>query len=278
MNLNDVLAKADRLPPAPAVLPKLLALLNDMDSDPMDIVRLIKVDPSLTAQVLRLSNSVYYGMSTSSTSLDEAVNRIGFREVYKLVAMICSKDMLATKLDKLCIQEGQLWEQSITCGFVMEYLATKMRIDSSNCYTIGLLHALGKILITTHPDFDYDDVFNKVEQEQLSLEKAEHACFGFTMAELAACLLEKWNFPPDICIPIRHQNSPDIAPQYKKQAGLLHLAIWMVASLGLNFGKNSWAIETNPAALEILGISEVDVMAYIPQVHDRLLSIKNLLK
>ncbi len=277
MKAEDVLSQVEKLPPAPAVLPTLLNLLRDTNSDPGEIIRYIRLDPSLTAQVLRLSNSVYYAMSTPSCDLEDAVARIGYREVYKIVAMVCGQQLFNHSIQSLFLGKGELWEYSLATGYIMEQMATDLGMDAVTCYTSGLLHALGKLVITSHPSMDYADVFRIVEARGISITQAERELWGVTNAEVAAALLRQWRFRDEIVMPIEFQSCPAQAPKFRKQACMMHLSIWTVASLGLNYGKDAWAMEASPYAMHHIGIPEERMQVFMVNAHDKLAMVKELL-
>jgi HD-like signal output (HDOD) protein len=277
MKADDVLSQVEKLPPAPAVLPNLLNLLRDSNSDATEIISLIRLDPSLTAQVLRLSNSVYYAMSTPSCDLEDAVGRIGFREVYKLVAMVCGQQLFNQSIQSLFLGKGELWEYSLATGFIMEQMASDLGMDATSAYTSGLLHALGKLVITAHPTMDYADIFRIVEARGISITQAERELWGVTHCEVAAALLRRWRFRDEIIFPIEYQSSPAQAPSFRKQACMLHLSIWTVASLGLNYGKDAWAMEASPYAMHHIGIPEERMQVFMVNAHEKLASVKELL-
>ncbi len=81
MNLSELIENVDNIPPAVQTLPKLQSLLMSEDSSFDEIVELIKIDPSLTAHVLKLSNSAFYGQASHIDDIEEAVGRIGIQEV-----------------------------------------------------------------------------------------------------------------------------------------------------------------------------------------------------
>src|ERR1043166_9029902 len=85
---DEYLDNVHHLLPAPRVVPQLLQILRKPDVDNGEIVRLISHDPSLTANVLRLSNSAFYGSAVAINSLDEAVTRLGSQQVYRLVVAV----------------------------------------------------------------------------------------------------------------------------------------------------------------------------------------------
>lgn len=277
MNAEDVISQVEKLPPAPAVLPNLLNLLRDANSDPSEIIRLISLDPSLTAQVLRLSNSVFYAMSSPSDDLTDALNRIGFREIYKLVAMVCGQQLFNQSINSLFMGKGEMWEYSLATGFVMEQMAADLGVDATLAYTTGLLHSIGKLVITSHKTMDYADVFRIVEARSISISQAERELWGVTSSEVGAALLRKWKFRDEIVNPIEYQSSPAQAPAFRKQACMLHLSIWTVASLGLNYGKDAWAIEASPYAMHHIGIPEERMQIFMVNAHEKLATVKELL-
>ena len=93
--LDDYINKVKTLPPAPRILPELLSLLRKDDVDSSRIVQLISFDPAITASVLRLCNSAYFAGSTPADDLQEAVTRLGFQQVFQLVAAVSGARMLS---------------------------------------------------------------------------------------------------------------------------------------------------------------------------------------
>ena len=277
MKAEEILSQVQKLPPAPAVLPSLLNLLNDPNSNPNEVIALIRVDPSLTAQVLRLSNSVYYGAANTTYDLQEAVGRIGFREVYKLVAVVCGQQLLNHQITQLFLDKGEMWEYSLGTGFIMEQMAQDLGLDASSAYTIGLLHSIGKLVIASHPKLEYSQVFEAVEKERIPVIDAERKVWGVTHPEVGAALLRKWSFAEDIIVPIAHQDRPALAPRCRKQACMLHLSIWTVAALGLNHGKDAWAMNADAFALHHTGLTEEKMQVFLVNAHDKLAQIKMLL-
>src|SRR5438105_3580897 len=115
--LDDYINKVKHLPPAPTVLPQLLLLLGQADSDIGQVIELIHYDPSLTANVLQACNSVYFGGATRIDNVELAVTRLGFQEVYRMVAAVTVGGAFAPAKKSYGIEAGALWEHSvITAG------------------------------------------------------------------------------------------------------------------------------------------------------------------
>lgn len=277
MNFDAIISQVKRLPPNPQIMLKLLRLLQDINTDPNDIVELIRVDTSLTAQVLRLSNSAYYGVVTPSYNLEEAINRIGFRETYKLVGVVCSSQIFNTPVQSYYLESDQLWENSIAAALVMECVAQRIGTDASHAYTIGLLHAIGKLIINQVMSEKYADVYALIEKEKMAVVEAETKVFGFNFAQLGMALLKKWNFPPEIYEPIEYQFNPMEAPTHTVHSCALHLSACIVAGVGYNHGRDAWAFKPTEDALKKLDLKPDDLERFLMQIHDRMTDIKALL-
>lgn len=223
-SVSDIINSVSRLPAAPRVLPKLQGLLRDPNTSLSDISHLLKLDVALSAEIVRLSNSAYYGLSEPISDISAAVNRVGFHEVYKLAGIVASRNLLNEQLKLYNLNSGDLWILSISCATQMASLSHLMNIEAETAYTVGLLHGLGKIVIDTF----YAE--QGIEHEMSGLRSVtpdeEFHALGFTHANVAAALLESWHFLEEISIPIDYQLCPLDAPEdYRSTATLLNMSV-----------------------------------------------------
>src|SRR5262249_38108266 len=112
--LDDYINKVQKLPPALRILPQLLSLLREENVDAGRIVDLIALDPAITASVLRLSNSAYFACSSPVQTVLEAIQRMGFNQVYKLVVAVSGARLLNTSHAGYGLSAGELWQHAIT--------------------------------------------------------------------------------------------------------------------------------------------------------------------
>ena len=222
VSIEQVISKIPQLPTSAEILPKIRGALKDPNVTPQSICELIKMDPGLAAQVLRIANSAYYGATHKVKDIESAVNRIGFYKVYELVGMIVSRHVLAEEMPIYHMKAGQLWRISVCCAHMMQNLSTLVKIDTDIAYTIGLMHAAGKVAINhyiLHAGIraHTTSIRGFTPEEELDI-------FGFTNAQIAQTLLTQWNFREEISIPISCHYNPDFAPdQFVEAASLLYL-------------------------------------------------------
>ena len=134
MDLHDLISSEVKLPPSPQILPKLQTVLNDQECSVFDVVSIVKMEASLMAKVLQASNSAFYGMAEPCKSLEDAVNRIGVQETYKIVAMSVANEAIGEGLPFYGMGQGELLEQSLVAAVLMTEIATrKPWLDTRPC-------------------------------------------------------------------------------------------------------------------------------------------------
>ncbi|MEX0322883.1 MAG: HDOD domain-containing protein [Puniceicoccaceae bacterium] len=216
MKLETIIEEVVSIPPAPQILPKLQAILRHPESDLEDIINLLKVDISITTEILKLANSMYFGFTNPVTSLEQAIGLMGFREIYKIVAVAAADTAMKEALPFYNANEGEFLDHSVATALIMTSIAEVGGLtETESHYTTGLLHGIGKIVINQYFLSRGLSVYganhpNGEGEQEISLEQ-ERQLFGFDHTEAGAALLSKWNFSTEIVAPIRHQYKPDKA-------------------------------------------------------------------
>lgn len=257
IELADMVTSAEKLPGTPWILPKLQGLLRNANANADDVIDLVKLDVALTGRVLRYANSSYYGMSVPVQSVGEAVNLMGFREIYKLVSVAASRDMLGKELAHYGLAKGEMLKRSIATAMVMMALADGLGIGIADTYyTIGLMHGIGKIVIDTFCTargmalYEDNGVEGVIDPEQ------ERHLLGYDNAQVGAAVLEKWRFPPEIVEPVRQQLEPEPGNGAASQAAW---TLTLVSSLigPMLDGTVAAELEVCPVLAERAGFDEV---------------------
>ncbi len=217
------------LPPVAQVLARLQLLLSDPNSGLDDIAGLIRLDAALTTRVIQISNSVLFRRGLACNTIVEAVNRVGFREVYRMVGVVASSALVAQPLTVYNRSTQVAWRESMACAFAAELLAERLGEDMPGAYMSGLLHAMGRlpinqyILATNVPGKQLAEAGFPYEHSG-----AEFALLGFTQAEVGALVLEKWGFTAAVVQPIAYQYVPLEAPEpHDRMAAVLYAARWL---------------------------------------------------
>ena len=224
---EEIVRDVKNLPSAPRVLPRLKELLADDNSAMHEIAALIRLDPGIAARVLQTANSAYFSKGVRCFAVDEAVQRVGYGQVYELVSFAVAAQVLVRPLQVYAIEADELWKMSVACALAAEVLAERTGLDGHVAYTIGLLHGVGMVAIDewalrNAPGLAFRSVGFPSEASA-----GERAAFGFTSAAVGGALLVDWGFPKPISEPVRWQYTPSHSLSQSRMAGLLHVAKWL---------------------------------------------------
>ena len=224
---EQVVREFRHLPSAPKVLPRLKRLLSDGNSSMLEIVELIRLDPGISARVLQTANSAYYSKGSRCSNIDDAVNRVGYNQVYELVAYAVASQVLVRPLDAYGIDADQMWLSAVACGLAAELLAIQTGEERDIAYTAGLLHGVGMLAIDEWAGRNRPGL--RLINHDFPSEACENerAILGFTQAEAGAALLRHWDFPVTMSEPVRWQYFPRSTAGHQRMACLLHAAKWV---------------------------------------------------
>lgn len=277
VSLDALISEANDLPSTPRILPRLQTLLRSSESSTKEITDLLKVDVALSARLIRYANSSFYGLTVPVNGISEAMNLLGYREVYKLISIAASRDSLNRALPFFGEEEGGLLQKSIVTAILMSGLNGRLRLGEEDAaYTAGLMHGIGKLLIDHY--FKKRGLFfygkGEFENEPVFTVEDERSMLGFDHAEAGAVLLEQWRFPELITNAVRYQFEPDKGP-----AGLMAWTLRICADACHFFlGGGSFSdFEPREPALLGLGTNEVEVQRALMKSEKDLESVQSLM-
>ena len=214
-SVQDVLGVAQRLPSTSHVFAQVNRLLDDPNTDLDAISELVKMDPVLSFRVLQLANSAIYGFRTACSDLSEALARLGFTEINRLVGLIATKNLCTSFLSVYGLSSEVFWDDSMRSALACEWLSQRHAYgDGRTAYTAGLLRSMSKVVIqrilVDRPVAwrSYVDASGG-----LPLLAWETEMFGLTNTEAAGVLMEKWKLPAELVHAVKtHCESEGAAP------------------------------------------------------------------
>ncbi len=186
-----------------AVLSRLGTLLKDPNTGIDDIGRLLQTDGALSTSVIRVSNSIQFGVGQKTTSLHDALIKVGFNRVISLLGAALSKQVFMKDLVAYGMTADEYWSYSYFCAVFLEGRAQRLGKPADEAYLVGLLHALGRVVINellskTHPGLHWNRTTNLDEWEYLTV--------GFKATDAGATLLRNWKLNPAVHVRVANQN------------------------------------------------------------------------
>jgi HD-like signal output (HDOD) protein len=231
MTAQDLAREVSTLFTLPDLVVRACAVMDSPTATAQDLIEVIELDANLTVTLLRLANSALYGGRGRVETLTHAVVLIGHNALRDLVlataAVTTFRDIPAEFVDM-----DTFWENSTTCGVLASLIADRIRVKGGETFfLIGLLHGVGRLAFYVRRPEMYRKVLQSVQADGMSLIDAEQMVYGFSHAELGAAMLEAWNLPEKLYIPVRYQIDPTSAPCFAKEVAVVQLAGDMAANL-----------------------------------------------
>ena len=222
MNLELLVKSASRLFTLPEICLKIQDVIYDPSSSSSDIAKLISVDPSLSARLLKIANSPFYNFPSSIDDLSRAINLIGTEDLYNLALATCTPSAFGKLAANDAIDLQAYWQHSVMSGLIARALAQAIKVPHGEQYFLGgLFHNLGQLVILEQ----HQEMFIKVEKkkrEGMAPWQAEELVIKHTYAEIGAELLRCWNMPAHIIDLVRYQHEP-FKSDDPRAASLLHI-------------------------------------------------------
>jgi HD-like signal output (HDOD) protein len=268
---EHILRLSQKLPTAPQIFSRLSVLLNDVNADLDKIVNLISIDTGLTSRVLRVSNSVLFRGATPVVSLEEAINRVGFREIHRMVGIAMTEQLFQNGLPAYRMNARHVWENSVATALAMESIASKAGQDTQAAFTLGILRQVGKLVLGRILEKDHPSASCPDDLDVLSWERAR---LSITNHEAAAYVLQSWKLPPSLCSGMRFQHQPEEHPDDGPEGAQLHLAGCVVAMLGISPKSEAMLWELTQDRLDLAQVPEEFMQSCVASVQTELDALK----
>lgn len=206
--LRLIVNRTAELTPLRSVAARAISIAEDERSAAMDLAAVLSSDQALTARLLRLSNSAYYGYARRISTVREAVILLGMRTV-RSVAITSGIIDSFRESDLGEFDHDLFWAHSVTVGIVAEAIARDTKVARpEDAFTAGVLHDVGKLaMLLCEPEL-FAEAADLVVRENRRFAEAERAVFGLSHALVGARLAQRWKFPEALIAAIRDHH-PD---------------------------------------------------------------------
>ena len=269
LSVDEIVAKVDELPSLPHIVVRVMELTEDPDSTAFDINEVINQDQNMTAQVLRMANSVYYGYSRRIATVTDAIVLIGFNAVRSIVLAASVSKILKKELSGYVMGEGELWKHSQCAAVFARMLAKKKKFRSVElAYTATLLHDIGKLVLNSYIGESYQEVLAVVNEEKLPFNEAEDRILGFNHATVGGKVAEKWNLPSDLVEAISFHHHPEQSEKNPQLTAIVHLADAMTLQMGMGLGIDGLMYPFSEEAMRLLDVSEQELEEIMAEIVD----------
>lgn len=224
-SINDFLSGDVELSSPPAIFMRVSQALDNEHNNAADIADIIQQDPSLSARMLKIVNSAFFGFPATVKSINQAITILGSREI-RLLVMTTSVVEEFSSMPNATLDMKAFWSHSLETALFAKYLAIEhpKKRQLSSAFVSGLLHDIGRlVLYTKAPDLARSAALLS-NAGQLSVIEAEKSTFGFSHADIGGALLKLWQIPESIQVAASFHHQPELADIHCEETLLVSLA------------------------------------------------------
>lgn len=254
--VDAILRDIDNIPPIPDIAFRAIQLMMKKESTADELGRLISEDIGLTANILRLCNSAYYGLPRTVSSLTQAVMYLGFHTVRNLI-LTCSIRSYYSARDQIYGYEPNgIWLHSVACAITSELICKEYQPDyADQAFTAGLLHDFGQLVLGMRIADTGETIEEAMVENDWTDIKAERSILGISHDLLGAVLAYKWNLPSDLTRTIRFHQALNESRGPHLLTAIVHLADAITLKLGYGIRIPQMAFPLKSSALSLIGLS-----------------------
>ena len=244
----------ESFPGVPGAAVKLLSLLDKPDTTASQIEEILRYDPGLTANVLKLTNSAYLGLPSRIGSLRQAIVLLGSKRLIQLVLASCVRAVMDKYVEGYDLPPGELWRHSIAVSVAAETLVTELNLPAADViFTAALLHDVGKLALGGFVKDDLQKIEDSTSQDT-PFEVAEQLVLGTNHAEVGALILKRWSLPQDIVKAVQWHHAPEDCGEINSLIDIVHVADVLSLMIGFGVGREGLRYQASIAATKRLGL------------------------
>ncbi len=254
---QEVVSLIRQLPTLPQALLELQKLLTLPNVSVEQVERVIRTDPALTANILRLANSAAFGLSRKVADVAQAVTLMGFKVLTNLASTAAFSKAIPPEFPGYRLTAPQFLRHSFVVGVLSESLASALAQKTPGPYfTAGLLHDIGKLVLGTFVATHNQELCSRLESEQLSFVQVEREVLGVDHGQVAAWVGEHWHLPSELIAAAELHHLPDdAAPDVKPIVDVVHVADMTAHCLGFGADLGELARSIHKGSFERLKLS-----------------------
>ncbi len=210
----------------PEIYLKIHALMDDSKSDIDDFARVVRLDPNLTAKLLKAVNGAYFGFAGEVNSISRAVYMMGIQQLHIMVLSISAVTAVSSlDFPKDIVDLKSFWRSSLLSGTLSQLLAQQLKLRPfDRFFILGLLHEIGHLVLYAKFPQLARQTCQLAEENDISIDQAEEQVLGCHYGNIGAQLMEHWKLPVSFQNLTNYQPTPEQAPEDRVETSVLHIA------------------------------------------------------
>ena len=267
--IRRIIKDIKTLPTLPGVITKLGALAENNKVSVQEMAQVVSSDQVLSAKILRLVNSAFYGFSGRISTVSNALILLGVNVVKSLAISSSIFEIMEKNV-------VGLWEHSMGVAVAANVMSKRLRLpEPEETSTAALLHDIGKVIIKIKLQQEFSQLTTRIEEQGLMMIEAEQELLETDHAEIGEWLARTWLLPEKLIEPIACHHSVEKSILHQTKTSVVHVADVLIKASGFGFSGDNLVPSIQPVAWKRLGLSEQLLESIIEEVQDKLVEVKN---
>lgn len=260
---EKILEQVRVIPPLSRTATELIGVLERDMHTLDDVVSVVSSDPMLVGQLLKIANCAAFARRNPVDSIGGAVSYLGDKMIIGIALGASAARIYDAPLKGYDAESGSLWQHSLRTAIAARELAkyTEGKVNAGVAYTAGLLHDIGKALLSIHLEDRIKDIFTEMDSHKCDFLSAEKAVAGANHCEVGMMLAKHWNLPKNLRASIADHHQPSTADEDSRGlAYVVHIAdmVAMMAGVGTGADTMGYSFDTNYSEYITIKREELD--------------------
>ena len=271
----NIIAGMSHMATLPEVTLNIIEVVEDPTSSASDLHRIVATDPALSARVLKVVNSAFYGLPRQIGSINRAISLLGLNAVKNIAVAASLGKIFRGGTGCENFEARALWSHSVATAATACLIARELDSGSSDeAFLAGLLHDIGFMIALQHDRGRLAQAFSLLEFDEegapdSELLLKERMIFGVDHQDLGAVLCEKWKFPRTLVAATAHHHDPtELEGNEASIPWIIHVADRHAASLAGDFRMDLPVLDVNPASYDAIGLGPVALQELTESLQD----------
>lgn len=260
--VKTVVSNIRNLPTPPIVFQQIQKVINDPSVSAGQIASILSEDPAMSAKVLKLTNSAFYGLSREIESVKQAVLIVGIEAVKNLVLSASVLEMFKGNIDQ--DYQNSFWRHSLATAFCSRMLVKNLKsqrmVESDPAFSAGLLHDVGKMILSCFLPKEYAEFRKMRVDDKIHTDyELELQLFGYTHAQIGGCLAAQWKLPSKLAEAIVQHHTPEQVGDSNPLPYFVNMANYLSKITFFHRDDRYLAGQLSPEVMSFLGVEENEI-------------------
>ena len=262
MMIDKILLSIKKLPAFPVTIQRVIELLTNDDYSVNEVANVIKYDPAIAVNILKICNAAYFGSRQRIRTIPDAVVHLGQKQLIRVVQTAGVSRYFVKNMKTYGTDANALWRHSVAVALMSQILNRQFyQQDDGALYTAALVHDIGKLIMGEYVEASGEKILQLVSEEGCSFLEAEEQVIGINHAELGGRIADYWNFPRELRNAIAHHHRPDLFEEESENnlTHLVYLADQYCLMMGVDGGMDGLAHRGVSDVLKRFHLRQVDL-------------------